>query len=47
MGSYDHYFLKMQQGKNLEQLDHLSDISQLLKSNILLLGVHWIHSNNM
>lgn len=40
MGSYDHYFLNMQQGKNLEQLDQLSDINLLMKSVILLLGIH-------
>lgn len=37
----------MQQSKNLQQLDHLSDISELLNSIIFFLKIHWIHSNNM
>lgn len=36
----------MQKSKNLQQLDHLSDISELLNSIIFFLGIHWIHSNN-
>lgn len=37
----------MQWSKNLQQLDHLSDINELLNSIFFFLGIHWIHSNNM
>lgn len=40
-------FFKNAASKNLHQLDHLSDISELLNSIIFFFGIHWIHSNNM